>query len=132
MISIVLYAPFWLLAGLSKERRRPAERALKAWPLVAVLSLAGADYLLSQCNDYPIYCLARLASPTCWSVGLCALTVLFALASLFSALAVWRAQKQQVRRWVRIYSAVVSLALLVASSYLAYWGLIGFRSWIQL
>jgi hypothetical protein len=37
MPSIVLYAPFWIFGGLIK--RRPVERAMRLWPLVAVLSL---------------------------------------------------------------------------------------------
>ena len=39
VIAIVIYAPFWILGGLSRRRRRPAERAMRVWPLIAVLSL---------------------------------------------------------------------------------------------
>ncbi len=39
VISILLYAPFWMLGGISKRRRRPAERGLRVWPLIAVLCL---------------------------------------------------------------------------------------------
>ena len=37
--SIVLYAPVWLIGGFIKRRRRPAERAMRLYPLLAVLSL---------------------------------------------------------------------------------------------
>jgi hypothetical protein len=30
---------------------------------------------------------------------------------------------------VRRYSSVVTLALLIATAYLAYWGIIGLRTW---
>jgi hypothetical protein len=56
-------------------------------------------------------------------------TVAFAFASLASALALWRAPKQEVRTLVRTYSMAVTLALLTAAAYLAYWGVIGLRTW---
>ena len=36
IIAILIYAPFWILGGLSKRRRRPAERGMRCWPLIAV------------------------------------------------------------------------------------------------
>ena len=39
VVSILVYAPFWILGGFSKKRRRPKERMMRIWPLVAVLSL---------------------------------------------------------------------------------------------
>ena len=42
LVAIVLYAPFWLIGGLIKKRRRPVERAIRLWPLIAVLSLAAS------------------------------------------------------------------------------------------
>ena len=39
LMSTLIYAPFWILRGLSKKHRRPAERSMLLWPLVAVLSL---------------------------------------------------------------------------------------------
>jgi uncharacterized SAM-binding protein YcdF (DUF218 family) len=51
MLSIVLYAPFWIFGGLIKRRRRPAERALRLWPLVAVLSLLAFVGIFMLCSD---------------------------------------------------------------------------------
>src|SRR5262249_43821376 len=39
MISILVYAPFWILGGLIRNRRRPEEREIRIWPLAAVLCL---------------------------------------------------------------------------------------------
>ena len=39
MMAILIYAPFWILGGLSRKRRRRAERGLRLWPFIAVLSL---------------------------------------------------------------------------------------------
>jgi CubicO group peptidase (beta-lactamase class C family) len=126
MVSILLYAPFWILGGLSKRRRRPAERGMRLWPLLAVLSLITFVGLIIVCSADLI---DRLGNLTEWSIAVCISTVAFAIASLASAISVWRAPVDVVRRGVRRYSRMVTLALLIAAAYLAYWGIIGLRTW---
>jgi CubicO group peptidase (beta-lactamase class C family) len=126
MVSILLYAPFWILGGLRKRRRRPAERGMRLWPLLAVLSLITFVGLIIVCSADLI---DRLGNLTGWSVAVCVSTVAFAIASLASAISVWRAPLDVVRRGVRRYSRMVTLALLIAAAYLAYWGIIGLRTW---
>jgi CubicO group peptidase (beta-lactamase class C family) len=124
MASILLYAPFWILGGLSRKRRRPTERAVRWWPLMAVLSLLAIVLVVFVSNPDAI---TRFGNLTIWSGGIFVLTILFALTSVGSAVAVWRAH--EVRKWVWRYSALVALALLIATAYLAYWGMIGLRMW---
>jgi len=126
MASILLYAPFWILGGLSKRRRRPAERSMRLWPLLAMLSLITFVGLIIVSSDDLI---DRLGNLTGWSVAVYVSTVAFAIASLASAVSVWRAPVDVVRRGVRRYSRTVTLALLIAAAYLAYWGIIGLRTW---
>ena len=47
--------------------------------------------------------LTRMGNLTVWSGGIFVATLIFALASIASAIAVWRAPAQQVRRGVRIF-----------------------------
>jgi hypothetical protein len=126
ILSIVLYAPFWVLGGLSQKRRRPTERAMRLWPLVAVLSLVAFVGVFLLCNDDLI---DRLGNLTGWSIAIFLITLLFGLASLGSAISVWRAPVDAVRRGVRRFSMIVTVALLIAAAYLAYWGIIGLRTW---
>ena len=126
MVSILLYAPFWILGGLSKKRRRPAERGMRIWPLVTVLSLVAIVVIFILSADDLI---SRLGNLTVWSAAFCAATIVFAVAAVASAIALWRAPAQAVRRGVRRYSIVVTTALLIATAYLAYWGIIGLRTW---
>ncbi len=125
-VSIVLYAPFWTIGGFFKKRRRPVERAMRLWPLIAVLSLLAfvGCFMLSSSDT-----ITRLGNLTIWSFGLFLTTVLYGLACLASAYALWRARKQQIRVYVRWYSIAVATALLIAASYLAWWGVIGLRTW---
>jgi CubicO group peptidase (beta-lactamase class C family) len=125
IVAVLIYAPFWMLGGLRKKRRRPAERGMRLWPLVAVLSLVACAAIFSA-DDDPI---ATLGNVTMWSIGLCAATAVFAIASVAGAISLWRAPGEGVRRSVRWFSMMVTAALLIATAYFAYWGVIGIRTW---
>ena len=127
LVSILIYAPFWILGGLSKKRRRPRERAMRTWPLVAVLNLIAIVVIYILCGDDLI---ARLGNLTTWSAALFLVSIAFAVASVASAIALWQAPAGAVRRGVRGYSIAVTVALLIATAYLAYWGIIGLRTWV--
>jgi hypothetical protein len=70
----------------------------------------------------------RMGNLTPWSFGLLAMTLVFAIAVLASLISVLRAGGE-VRRGVRRLSIVVTAALVIAAAYLAYWGIIGLRTW---
>jgi CubicO group peptidase (beta-lactamase class C family) len=125
-LSILLYAPFWIFGGLIKKRRRPAERAMRLWPLIAVLSLLASIgiFTLTQTDI-----IARLGNLTIWSFGLFVTTFIFGVASLASVVALWLVRKQEIRRSVRWFSIAVTIPLLIVSVYFAFWGVIGIRTW---
>jgi len=125
VIAIVIYAPFWILGGLSRRRRRPAERAMRVWPLIAVLSLIAFVVIFILSSDELI---ERMGNLTPWSFGLFTMTLVFAIAVLASLISVLRAGGE-VRRGVRRFAIVVTTALVIAAAYLAYWGIIGLRTW---
>lgn len=126
MLSILLYAPVWLIGGMKKARRRPAERGVRLYPLVAVLSLLAmvAAVILSSSDA-----ISRLGHVTAYSLAIFVCTLLFAAATLVSAWMVWSARGERVRRPVRVYAGIVTTALVIALAYLAYWGIIGLRTW---
>ena len=126
VVAILLYAPFWILGGLSKKRRRPAERSIRLWPLLAVLSLLAVVLIFMLASDDLI---VRMGNFTIWSLAFCLATISFGVASVASAIAVSRARKQEVRTSVLRFSVGVTIALLIAAAYLAYWGIIGLRPW---
>ena len=127
MVSILLYAPTWIIGGFFKKRRRPEERPMRIWPLLAMLSLVTfvALFILSSADI-----IGRLGNVTFWSLGIFGSTLTFAVASLISAWAAWQTRSDGIRRAVRIYSLIVSAALLIATIYLTYWGVIGLRTWV--
>ncbi len=102
------------------------ERAIRLWPLFAALSLLAfiGLFILSVSDE-----IARLGNLTFWSFGLTVTSLFFATASLASVVALWRARNQEIRRSVRWYSIAVTTVLLIATAYLAYFGVIGIRTW---
>lgn len=126
MLAILIYAPFWLLGGISKRRRRPAERAMRFWPLIAVLSLITMVGTVVISGDDVIQ---RMGNFTGWSLTVFLSTLLFGAASIGSVVFALRSPEDGVRAGVRRFSRIVSLALLIATAYLAYWGIIGVRMW---
>jgi hypothetical protein len=126
IISIPIYAPFWIIGGFIPRRRRPAERAMRLYPVAAVLSLVAFVWIFILAGSDLI---TRLGNMTGWSIGLFVTTLLFAVLVLMSCWSVITASGEGVRRGVRWYSRIVSLALLIALIYLAWWGVIGLRTW---
>jgi uncharacterized SAM-binding protein YcdF (DUF218 family) len=126
VVAVLLYAPFWLLGGLSKKRRRPTERAIRFWPLVTVLSLIAAVVIFMLASDD---LLMRMGNLTPWSAAFFLATVAYGIAALVSLLALWRAPRQQIRKGVRWFSFAVIVPPFIAALYLAYWGVIGLRTW---
>ena len=124
--AIGIYAPFWILGGLSAKRRRPAERAMRWWPLMAVLSLFVFVAIFAASAEDLI---GKMGNITAASVALFLTTILFAVAVLASGIATWRAPSEGVRPGVLRFSKIVSAALLIALVYLAFWGMIGLRTW---
>jgi CubicO group peptidase (beta-lactamase class C family) len=126
LASILLYAPFWIFGGLIKKRRRPAERAIRLWPLIGAISLVlfVGIFIISSSDA-----ITRLGSVTVYSVGLFLTSLLFALSSIASGIALWSARNQQIRGFVRWFSIVVISTMLIATGYFAYWGVVGIRTW---
>ena len=126
MLCILLYAPFWMLGGISKRRRRPAERGLRIWPLIAVLCVVVVVVVFVISGDEFI---ERMGNFTGWSLAIFVSTSAFAIASIVSLLTALSRPKDGVRPRVRRFSLLVSIALVLATAYFAYYGIIGVRMW---
>ena len=99
---------------------------MRLYPLLAVLSLVAFCAVFAGASGD---LLTRLGNVTGWSVALFITTVLFAVMVLMSTWSVLTGSGEGVRRGVLWYSRIISLALLIALVYLAWWGVIGIRTW---
>jgi hypothetical protein len=128
MLSSLLFAVVWVPRRLLGRMRAVQHLSVRALPLVAVLCLIGTFVLLVQAGDATL-AINRLGRVTPFSIGVCVLTWLFAVATILGLVQVVRAGPMGVRRSVRIHSLLVVAANVVALAYLAYWGIIGLRTW---
>jgi hypothetical protein len=102
MISVLMYAPFWVLGGLSRRRRRPTERGMRVWPLIAVVSLvASVGVCIMSSNDL----IGRFGNVTGWSVALFLLTIVYAVAAVASALSLWRAGRGSAPERAQVFAS---------------------------
>lgn len=127
LMSTLIYAPFWIFQGLSTKHRRPAEHSIQMWPLVSVLSLLSIG-VISMLSNMDV-AISRLGNLTVWSFSLFLSTIVFSFATFASFIALWRARKREMRSSVRVYSTIITIALMIATAYFAYWGVIGLRTW---
>ncbi|HZU25650.1 MAG TPA: serine hydrolase domain-containing protein [Bryobacteraceae bacterium] len=130
LASAGLYALYWVPALLLRRLRPlPGGRlylSVRALPLVAIVLLAGACAVFALAGDDAI---TKLGSVTLWSAAIFLLTVLFACVSVMALVQAMRARRRMIRRAVWMHSLLVSAACLVVAGYLAYWGVIGIRTW---
>ena len=121
--AILIYAPVWIAAAL-RHRGTRAAYVLQMWPLISVLSLCAGGLSLALVSD-PI---ADLGNFTAWSVGLWLATLVFALGALVHVVVLWR-MPPAIPRAGRRFAIALAPALLIASAYLGYWGILGLRTW---
>lgn len=127
LVSIFIYAPFWILHELRKKHHNFSENNMRLWPLIAVLSLLSIVVIgIFSTDDF----ISRFGNLTVWSFSLFLLTIVFAVASIATVIALWRTPREEVRSTIRIYTTIITIALMISTGYLAYWGIIGLRTWL--
>lgn len=128
MLSAVLFALVWVPRWALRRMRGVKGLSVRVLPLLAVLWLVGAFALVAV--SAPPLLFERFGRLTPWSAGLCALTWLFALTAVIGLLQALRGRGLGVRQAVWLHALLVSAANTLVAAYLAYWGLIGLRTWV--
>lgn len=123
-LSAELFAPVWGLRWLIRRLRGWPTILMRAVPLAAVLCLEGVLFALST-DDL----IARFGNFTFWSFGLFLATLGFGVLSVLGLWLAFRARKVGVNRWALLHSLGFSVANVLVTGYLAYWGWIGIRLW---
>lgn len=127
MASAALFALIWIPRKLLGKLPGAPHLSIRVLPLLSLASLAGAVALFAASGDD---ILQRFGKPTVWSVGFCVLTWAFGLTAVLGLVLTLLARDSGVRPGVYIHAMAVSLANTVIAAYLAYWGVIGYRSWL--
>jgi CubicO group peptidase (beta-lactamase class C family) len=127
MGSTLVYGACWIPVYLFKRwrgsRSLPPYTWMRIAPLLAVVSLVTGSVAVGGQN------MLELGQITVRNVIFCVATVAFAAFSVMSIYTTYRGFVLPVRRIARLYTVIVSAACLLATAYLAYWGMIGVRVW---
>jgi CubicO group peptidase (beta-lactamase class C family) len=126
LLSAPLFALVWVPRVALGRMTGVRHLGARAWPLLAALLFFGAVALFAIGLDDA---LPRLARPTVWSVGYAVFSVAFAVAAAIAALAAARAPVAEQNRWAGWHSRLVAAAAVVVAGYLAFFGLVGLRTW---
>jgi CubicO group peptidase (beta-lactamase class C family) len=125
LASTIPFALWWIVRSMLPHGRRPRCVALRIWPLVAALSLAGIELFLSRIDASVIPLMGRLSF---YSGTLCALTIVFPTASVLGLASTWRFWRVAGMS-LRVYSLLCSSAACLISAYLGYWDMLALQTW---
>jgi hypothetical protein len=126
MALTLLFALVWVPRRLFRRLRGVTHLMVRTWPLLGLLVVALMVGITMLTADDPF---ATLARPTIWSVGMFLLTLVYPLlaaAGLYAAIRVSRAEIRPAIRWLTLGCSLLNL---IASGYLAAYGVIGWRPW---
>jgi hypothetical protein len=122
LIFALVWVPRWLFRRLAAVPRL----RIRVWPLLAALAVVAfvGVAVLSSENAIP-----RLGNPTPWAITLFVATLVFPVSSVAGLVAALRTPPGEVRRGIRILTLATSLIFVVVAIYLAWFGMVGWRSW---
>jgi CubicO group peptidase (beta-lactamase class C family) len=129
ILSSLLFALVWVPRWLFGKLRGARHLNVRVWPTLAGLCFLGMLVMLMFIPDTTYVYIAKYSRPTVWSIGLFALTLLFAGFTIAGAVQALRSFRWELRRGVRIYAAVLAAINLITLLYLASFGMIGVMSW---
>ena len=126
MVSALIFAIVWLPRWLLGRLHDVKHIDVRMFPFIASLSFFAAVAFMWLGLDDPIH---RLGNPTLWSLGFYLATLVFAVTSVYGLIKVYRARNWEIRKRIWFHSGLVCLFCTIATGYLAYWGIIGLRTW---
>jgi CubicO group peptidase (beta-lactamase class C family) len=126
MASSVIFALVWVPRKIFGDLRSVGNLSVRAMPVLATLSLLVSIVLVILTSQDPI---ERLGLPTFWSVGIFVSCIAFAVFALLGLTLAVRFQYREIRRLVWWHAFAASAVMTAVAMYLAYWGVVGWRSW---
>jgi CubicO group peptidase (beta-lactamase class C family) len=127
LASAPLFALGWVPRRLLGRMRGVRHLGARAWGLAAALSLFGAASLFVLGLADPF---RRLGAPTAWSWSYVLLSAAFAVAAAVAAVVASRAPVAEQNRVAAWHARLVAAAAVLVAGYLAWFGLIGLRTWV--
>ena len=127
MATTIPFAVIWVPRLVFGRRLREEPfLSVRVLPLICTLSLVACVVILSEGQSDE----GNFGRMSLWSLGFFVSTLFFAISAAAGLGVTFSAKRSSIRRGVRWHSLLVASAQTMLSFYLAYWGLIGLRSWV--
>jgi CubicO group peptidase (beta-lactamase class C family) len=123
MASSIVFALVWIPRKLLGRMQGVEHFSVRVVPLLAVMTLAATVWL--GFATPPL----ELTQVNAVTIALCLGSIAFAILSVASLVVASRSIGFEMNRGTRIHSMLVALSCCGLTSYLAYWGAIGVRTW---
>ncbi len=117
----------WLVRRLSKKIEPGPAMQIRLWPFFASLSLVFfiTFFIYGQLNDF----LTLLGTPSAPSIGIMLSTYAFAIFSIIGLIQIIRYWKEPLNKWAKGFCLVTSVMFVIATVYLANFGVIGLQTY---
>lgn len=123
MGSAALFALVWIPRRLFGRMKGVERLSVRAVPLAAVAALVAGPFVLRRSP------MLQWGTANVYTVAFFILTLVFPMLSALGLVLALRSRAANVRRGVRAHALLVSAANCVVALYLAWWGVIGLRTW---
>jgi hypothetical protein len=129
MLTTLAFALVWMPRKLLGRMCGGGHLGVRLLPLLATLSavVPAAYFLLPGGTPEMIQRFGRM---TLWSLALFFLTLALPACAVAGVVQALRHRRERINRVVWWHSFVTSVMMTVVSIYLAYWGIIGLRTWV--
>jgi hypothetical protein len=127
MLSSLVFALVWAPRKLFGRMKTVECLSVRVLPVLASLFFMATAYSLVSAQAEVF---GRLGRITPWSLAVFALGLAFALCAALGLALALRFRKRAIHRFVWWHSFSASLLFAVVTLYLAYWGYIGWRTWV--
>jgi CubicO group peptidase (beta-lactamase class C family) len=126
LVVTFVFALVWIVRLVFRRLRGVKRLRVRVWPLVSALAAVAfvLTLVVGLTDPFP-----RLGRAGPFSITVFLMTLLFPVASVVGLVTALRAPTAEVRGGVRYHALIVSAVNVVVAAYLAWFGLIGWRSW---
>lgn len=120
-LSVIAFAPVWLVRRSLGKMRRVKHFGLRLWPLAATIGLFTAPIFLAKVES--------LGTLNAGSAALTTSTLLFAIGAGGGLIHASRVPRDEVHRFTHVHTLVTSALFSIATAYLGWYGFIGVHTW---
>lgn len=121
ILYAIIWVPRWLVGKI-----KGASINIRAWPLISSLTICAAFAPAMQTNH-----VIKLGTLSATSLSFFVGSLLYPLFTVFALISLYKYRSKPMNKLVYLNATLLTLLHIYLVAYLAYYGMIGYRSWID-